>query len=140
VQFLSPEWVDALDAAARSRPGRAAASRPPVRLIVQQTVRDTAWGDVTYAVEMSDDGVAVHAGPVDDPTVTLTTDLRTAAAIARGELAAQLAFMEGRLRIGGDVRALLTHGPGIAELGDHFATVRERTEWPDAAASGQLTE
>jgi hypothetical protein len=128
VQFLSDEWIDALDAAARAHPRLANdAGTPP--LVVQQTVTDTAWGDVSYRLEVRDGEVGVRHGAVLDPTVSLTTDVATAAAIARGELAAQLAFMQGRLRIGGNVGALLTHQQVLVDFGDLFAEVRAHTDW-----------
>lgn len=126
MQFLSDAWVDALDDAARAHAGVSPTGGP---VVVQQTVSGTPWGEVTYRIEVRDGTVAVRHGPVLDPTVTLTTDAATAAAIAQGELAAQQAFMEGRLRIGGNVGALLAHQEVLADLGDLFAAVRDQTEW-----------
>lgn len=128
MEFLSDEWVDALDAAARRHAdvGERAAGPP---LVIQQTVVDTRWGEVSYRLEVRDGEVAVRHGAVLDPTVSLTTDTATAAAIARGELAAQQAFMQGRLRIGGNVGALLAQQQVLADLGDLFAEVRGDTDW-----------
>jgi len=128
VEFLSDTWVDALDDAARRHPGNVD-STSDTPLIVQQTVVGTKWGDVSYRLEVREGTITVRHGAVLDPTVTLTTDRATAAAIARGELAAQAAFMQGRLRIGGNVGALLAHQDVLAGLGDLFADVRADTDW-----------
>ena len=70
----------------------------------------------------------VRAGRADDADVTFTQDRATARAIADGELAAQTAFMAGRLRTGGDLTRLLAHREALADLDDVFADVRARTE------------
>lgn len=132
MQFLSDEWIDALDTAARSHAGLRAAARSG-DLVIHQTVTGVpAVGgtrDVAYGIELRDGAVRVVRGRSPDPTVSLSTDHLTARAIARGELAAQLAFMEGRLRIGGDVRSLLDHLETLSYLDDVFGEVRLHTEW-----------
>jgi hypothetical protein len=131
VRYLSDEWIESLDAAARAHDGVRAAARTEV-VVIQQTV--TTDGDpVTYAICAEDDEVRVRAGAAAAPTITFTTDLDTAAAIAQGKGSAQVAFMDGRRRGGGDLRALLEHEPLLAALDEAFAPVRDRTEWPDPA-------
>ncbi len=57
-------------------------------------------------------------------------DYDTAVEIARGESSAQVAFMQGRLKLGGDV-----HRPdpwsrlSLAEVGDALAPLRDTTEF-----------
>ena len=70
---------------------------------------------------------AVRPGPAGDPTVRLSQDYATAAAIATGEGSAQRAFMAGRLRVGGDLRVLLSHGDALTQVEDTFAAVRADT-------------
>ena len=53
----------------------------------------------------------------------------TATAIARGELSAQRAFMNGRLAIEGDTLALAHAQPALRGISDAFAEVRSSTEW-----------
>jgi putative sterol carrier protein len=64
-----------------------------------------------------------------EPDVTLTTDVVTARALARGESAVTDVFMAGRLRIAGDLRALMLAGGVLGALDEAFAAVRERTTW-----------
>jgi putative sterol carrier protein len=103
---------------------------------VQQTVDEVPAdlaeeGSVVYQIVLDEDGLDVHAGAPVTPTVTLRTSYRTAAAIAAGKESAQVAFMDGRLRVGGDIGALLARHEILAELDDVFAGVRARTKWPD---------
>ena len=116
VTFLSEAWLAELDAALR-------ATSPPaeVDLRVRQVV-----DDVAYTVVVTGGRARLGDEPGD---VTFTADRATAEALARGALAAQDAFLAGRLRLGGDVAALLRHGPAMATLESALARVRERTTW-----------
>lgn len=118
--FLTDDWFDELDAAAR------VASVPAdLRLIIQQVVPDGPEGhEVAYVVEAVDGTLSVHRGRADHPDVTFTQDHVTALAIHRGELSAQAAFMEGRLRLGGDLRAVLDRAGVLAAIDDVFAAAR----------------
>jgi hypothetical protein len=120
--FLSDAWLAALDAAAR-------ATTPPadLRLVIQQVVVGERGRDTAYAIRIADGHMSVQPGRVDDADITLTQDRATAADIARGALSAQVAFMAGRLRVGGDLRDVLGRAGGLTALGDVFAEVRDAT-------------
>jgi putative sterol carrier protein len=125
-QHLSPAWIDVLaDAAARAE------APEGVELVVQQVVAGAATdgSEVAYAIRIHDGGVSVEPGRVADPDVTFTQDRATAAAIASGELSAQSAFLEGRLKVGGDLSAALGAARVLSGLGDVFAAPREATTW-----------
>ncbi|HZB70950.1 MAG TPA: SCP2 sterol-binding domain-containing protein, partial [Acidimicrobiales bacterium] len=96
---------------------------------VQQVVVDGGGDPVRWALRVHDGRVAVEAGAVTDPDVTLTTDRATATALARGELAITDAFMAGRLRVAGDLRTLMRAGAVLGALDEAFAAVRARTDW-----------
>lgn len=124
-EFLSDAWLDDLARAART-----ATAPPEVALVVQMLVEDGAGrGPVAYAVGIAGGAVTVTPGRAADADLTLTQDRATAAAIARGEVSAQVAFMAGRLRIGGDLRGILEHAGALASMADIFAEVRDRTVW-----------
>jgi hypothetical protein len=118
-EFLTDEWLDELEAAAR-------AADVPVapRLVLQQVVPDGPGGDVAYAVVVEDGKVRVDRGRVEHPDLVFTQDRATAEAIHRGELSAQAAFMQGRLRLGGDLRAVIDRAADLASIDDVFARVR----------------
>jgi putative sterol carrier protein len=92
----SDAWVAALDARCRALPPAAGAP-----FVVQQSVGDAAWHPVV-------DGTGVRAvrGRHPSPDLTIEQDEATAEAVEAGELSAQRAFLDGRLRITGDVKRL----------------------------------
>lgn len=123
-EFLTPEWVSALaDAAA------GVIAPDDVELVVQQVVVDEGAAEVAYAVRIGDGAVRVTGGRAERADVTFTQDRATAAAIARGELSAQAAFLAGRLRVGGDLAAALGGARTLAGLEDVFAIPRKATAW-----------
>ena len=117
--FLTDAWLDELDSAT------SVAEVPPgPRLAVQQVVPDGPGGEVAYALVLEDGRVHLERGRIADPDLTFTQDRATAEAIHRGELSAQAAFMEGRLRLGGDLRAVIDRAGDLASIDDLFASVR----------------
>jgi putative sterol carrier protein len=122
-EFLSPEWVDDLAAAAAGAP-----APEGVRLVVQQVVVDGEH-EAAYALRIADGAMAVAAGRADDADVTFTQDRATASAIARGELSAQAAFLAGRIRVGGEPTTAMAGARELTALGDLFDAVRSRTTW-----------
>lgn len=118
-ELLSAEWISDLAAAAST-----ATVDPDLRLVVQQVVTEADGPDVAFAVRMVEGTVTVLAGIADDADITFTQDRETALAIATGRLPAQAAFMAGRLRVGGDLRAVLRLARELEALDHVFATVR----------------
>ena len=123
-RFLSDEWVADL---ASATGGVEVADGDP--FAVQQVVTDGVAQPVRWALRVAGGRVVVEPGGVADADVTLTTDRATASALARGELAVTDAFMAGRLRVAGDLRALLRAGGVLGVLDAAFASVRDRTSW-----------
>jgi len=125
VRYLSPQWIDALDDAASQTPALADATAG-VALVIEQVVA-TVDGEVVWHVAINDGTVRFIAGAAPDtgdaPVVRFTTDETTARAITDGALTAQEAFVRGRLQVGGDTTALVTHHGALAGLGDVFAAV-----------------
>lgn len=116
--FLTDEWIAKLASAAE-----AVTVPPEVRLTVQQVVLDGSH-EVVYALLLADGAVTVRVGRVDRPDVTLTQDRATAEQIRAGTLSAQVAFLDGRLRLSGDAEVLRLAGPSLAALDDVFALSR----------------
>ena len=126
VRFLSDQWLDALDDAARSGSASVSDGMSGVSLVVEQVVREGP----TWRLVIDDGAMRVERGPSERaPDVRLTSDRETAAAIASGRRAALDAFMRGELVIGGDIRSLLDHREAFEALGDLFAGVRDATDF-----------
>lgn len=121
--FLSADWIAGMDRAARSL-------SVATDVVIEQVVREVPGrGEVCYHVALSAAGGRVYAGPATAPDVRLTTDYETAVALARGETNAQESLARGRIRIGGDINALVARGDALSSLADAFAGVREQTEY-----------
>jgi putative sterol carrier protein len=126
--YLSPAWLRALQDAADTSPTLPGATAG-MHLVVQQVVTGGPDGDVAYHVIVDDGRTTVRAGRADDPTITFTQDRDTARAVSRGELSAQGAFMAGRIRIRGDLPALVAQQDALLRVDDIFASVRATTEY-----------
>lgn len=134
MRFLSPEWINRLDEVARADPELADAAAE-ADLVVQQVVVGGdaegpagGAGEVAYHVVLRAGEVAVRPGRADAPTVTFTQDRATAEAVAAGELSAQQAFIDGKVRLGGDTVALAERAKVLARVGDAFAAVRAEVD------------
>jgi hypothetical protein len=126
VRFLSPEWIAALDAAARE-----ATVPAGVRLVIQQVVTDGDGGDgdVRYHLVLNDGRLQILPGEVAGADVTLVQTREVAAALSRGELNAQQALEAGRLKLRGDIGHLAREGRALSAMEDVFAAVRAVTSY-----------
>lgn len=128
VRFLSPEWIAALDAAAREATVPAA-----VRLTIQQIVTDGddggGGGEVRYHLVLDEGRCRVVPGEADAPDVTLLQTREVAAALSRGELNAQQALEAGSLKLRGDLGHLAKEGKALGAMEDVFAAVRAGTTY-----------
>ncbi|MDZ7674304.1 MAG: SCP2 sterol-binding domain-containing protein [Acidimicrobiales bacterium] len=127
VQFLSDDWLRALDGAARARPSAADDPLGDVSLSIEQVVTDvTRW---RFVVDRGSMSVVTEESFEGDADIRLTSDRDTAAAIASGERAALHAFIEGELVLGGDVRVLIQNKDALVSIGDVFARVSAATDF-----------
>ena len=106
-RYLSAAWFAAAGAADPALAG-------PVELVLEQVVQATPDGEVRYRVEVAGDQARIvwpvpPAAPPAD--LRITTDWPTAVAVARGDLSAQRALMDGRLRIKGSPAGLASPPP-----------------------------
>jgi SCP-2 sterol transfer family len=132
-EYLSDAWVEALDDALQAATSITAVGP----LVIEQVVRDVpGLGDVRYRVWV--DAHGGHAGRIgageepDRPAqIRLSTDYRTATAIARGKENAQTALSRGRLQLGGAVDVLTRHADALAALEDATAQLRAATTYGD---------
>jgi len=99
--FLSDPWFDDLTIRAR------AVTDIPADLSI--TICQTVLGErgATWHVVVDAGLVDVRRGPLETVDVSLTTDFETALGIHRGTVSAPRAFLNGDLRVGGDMKQLM---------------------------------
>src|SRR5918996_4748967 len=131
-EFLSPEWIDALDAAAQATtlPESAAG----VTLTVEQVVRDSPTGEVRYHLSLEGGRARVRPGQADAPDLRILAGYDLAARLQRGEISAQQALAEGTLKVQGRLQRLVQAGDALRALEDLVAPVRAATTYPTSPA------
>ena len=105
-KFLTDDWLTGLESTVNAHDGfkDAVAS---VSLKLQFKVTDVDGGDVDYSIVIGDGSAAINGGTIDDADATITNNYETAAAISKGELNTQMAFMTGKLKVSGNMAALM---------------------------------
>lgn len=128
MKYASQEWLNrqcALQQAFAPRPG--ASARVQYRLTQAPDV-----GDIRYYADVQD-GRIVEQRLGDDPTAdgTMSSSYADSIAMLRGDLAPTAAFMEGRVKLTGDVAKLGALMPitQTAEYKKHYAQLVEETEF-----------
>ena len=131
--FLSAEWIEALDAAARVATLPESASA--VSITIEQVVRDAPGGESRYHLRIEDGRARVQLGPAAAPDLRLFADYDVAARIQRGEVNAQEALAAGRLKVQGRFAHLLRVDDALRALEDVFAPVRAETTYREPGPS-----
>lgn len=124
VEFLSPEWLAALDLAARE-----AVVPAGVQITIQQIVTDNGGDDVRYHLVLEEGRLRVLPGEAEAPDVSLVQTREVAAALSRGEVNAQQALEAGHLKLRGDIGHLAREGKALGAMEDVFAAVRADTSY-----------
>ena len=126
-KYLSQEWLDEGRALAASQPERPGASAK-----MQYVVTGGPEGDIKYYWVL-DNGKLLesHLGEIADADFTLTLTYDDSVKVAQGELDANAAFMQGRMKVAGNMGKLmqlmpLTNSPEYKKLQEQ---IREITEY-----------
>jgi putative sterol carrier protein len=125
-KFLSQEWLDETRALAADQPERPGASAK-----MQYVVTGSPGGDVSYYWVL-ENGKLLESkvGTLDDAEVTLTQSYEDAVKVQKGELDANAAFMQGRVKVTGNMAKLmallpLTNAPEYKGLQEKIKAVTE---------------
>jgi hypothetical protein len=124
-RYLSDEWFDAVTTALAGAPP-AGTERP---LVLQQIVTGGPDGDVSYALVVDAEGVRLLRGSAERSDATITQDYTTASALQRGQLTLQQAFMAGRVKVRGNMTALMAGQTALSDLDPLPASVRAETTY-----------
>lgn len=106
VKFLTEEWASSITSALNSSDDfKKAATGQAAK--IQQVVSDAPEGEAKYYFKLEDGSAEVSLGEIADAEATITQNYETAAAVSKGELNAQNAFMQGKLKISGNMMKLM---------------------------------
>lgn len=119
MQYLSPEWFVAADQALR------VITPVPASVAVAYHVTEDL-GSVHYALVLGPDqvGISTDDAVIDHADVSFTLERSLAEAVAIGDRNASSAFLDGELRLGGDINLLLEHAKTLADVDDVLADLR----------------
>lgn len=122
MRYLSDDWLHAADQALVGLP----ALRQPV--VIGFAVTNGPEGTRQYSLRLGPDQVGMEPG-LDGAGVVLTLDWALAVAISQHAESAQRAFLDGGLRLAGDVNLLLGHAAILADFDDRLAPLRTLTDY-----------
>jgi alkyl sulfatase BDS1-like metallo-beta-lactamase superfamily hydrolase len=126
-RYLTQEWLDATRALAADQP-----HRPGVSIRLNWVVSGGPDKEVSYYwVLVNGKLEEAQLGSLDDAEVTLLMSYDDSVLQAKGELDANAAFMQGRIKASGNMAKLmsllpLTNSPEYKELGEK---IRDLTEF-----------
>ena len=125
-KWLSQEWLDESKKLAESQP-----ERPGASARMQYVVTGGPDGDVKYYWVLENGKLQEsQLGEMPDPEVTLTQSYEDAKKIQLGELDANAAFMQGRVKVTGNMAKLmsllpLTNAPEYKALQEEIGKITE---------------
>ena len=126
MKYLTQEWLDESRELAKDQPERAGASAK-----MQYVVTGGPDGDIKYYWVLEDGKLLESSlGEIADADFTMTSTFDDSVAIAKGELDANAAFMQGKMKVTGNMGKLmqlmpLTMSPEYQALGEKIRAITE---------------
>lgn len=128
MKYLSIDWLGALNDGIQSSDAmRAVAAQHSIA--VTQVITDSPEGDVLYHLSVRDGVATIGPGAAVDEDARLEQTYATAVAVATGKANTQELFVNGSIRIHGDVTRLIESEPVFAALDAVFAAVRPLVQY-----------
>ncbi len=122
VKYLSPEWIDAYNAAVAADDGVRKALKGK-SAVIQMVVADGPAGEVRYSLRIGDGTAAASLGDAGDAEVTIRQSYETSAQVNKGELDGAKAFTQGKVKITGKmIKMMQLRGP-LAEVQKALNTI-----------------
>lgn len=125
-KYLSQEWLDETRGMAGTQPDRPGASAR-----MQYVVRGGPEGDIEYYWVLQDGKLLESSlGEIDDADFTMTLTYDDSVKVQKGELDANAAFMQGRMKVAGNMAKLmqlmpLTNSPEYKALQEQIRTITD---------------
>jgi putative sterol carrier protein len=106
VKFLSDEWLSEVESRLNSSEAFGTAAKGQAARL-QQQVNGAPGGDVGYGFVLDGGKVALTKGEIDNPEATISQDYATAVAMSKQEITGQQAFMQGKLKVSGNLMKIM---------------------------------
>ena len=125
-KWLTQEWMDEQTKLAADQP-----ERPGASARMQYVINGGPDGDIRYYWVLEDGHLRENQlGSIDDAELTLTQSYDDAKKVQQGEIDEQAAFMQGRVRVEGNMAKLMallpiTSSPEYRELQDKIRAITE---------------
>lgn len=125
-KWLTQEWLDEQTRLSADQP-----ERPGASARMQYVITGGPEGDIRFYWVLQDGKLVENSlGTLPDAELTLTQSYEDARKIQAGELDAQAAFMQGRVKVEGNMAKLMallpiTSSPEYRELQDRIRAVTE---------------
>ncbi|MHB1503778.1 MAG: SCP2 sterol-binding domain-containing protein [Acidimicrobiales bacterium] len=125
-KWLTQEWLDQTREMAESQP-----EHPGASARMQYVVTGGPDGDISYYWILTDGKIVEsRLGTLDDSEVTLTTGYSDAMKIQKGELDANAAFMQGKVKVTGNMAKIMsllpiTNSPEYKKLQAEISAITE---------------
>ena len=115
VKYLSPEWIDAYNAAVAADDAVRKALKGK-SAVIQMVVADGPAGEVRYSLRIGDGTAAASLGDAGDAEVTIRQSYETSAQVNRGELDGAKAFTQGKVKITGKMMKMMQLRGPLAQV------------------------
>jgi putative sterol carrier protein len=120
-KFLTAEWLNDLTAALAAHEGFKSAITS-TQISLQFEVPDAPEGaEKAYTIAVEGGAARVSPGPGASPDITIVNSYETAAAMAKGDLNTQMAFMTGKIKVSGNMGKLMTNQAMLTQFANATA-------------------
>lgn len=104
LDLLSADWLERQQAETAELP-----ERPGCTARIQYEVSGGSGGPVVFHTHIEDGRITANGlGPDDDPDFTMLVPMDEFRAVARGELDASVGYMQGRIKVTGNIGRMLS--------------------------------
>lgn len=118
VKYLSEEWAKEVNTLLQASEAVKNAAKGQ-NITLQQVVTEVPeQGEVKSAFKIADGVPALELGEAENPEATVTQNYETAVALNKGELQGQAAFMQGKIKISGNLMKVMQLQGFLQAAGD----------------------
>ncbi len=122
VKYLSPEWIDAYNAAVAADDSVRKALKGK-SAVIQMVVTGAPASEVHYWLRIGDGTATVGLGDTEGAEVTIRQSYETSAQVNRGELDGAKAFTQGKVKITGKMMKMMQLRGPLAEVQKALDTI-----------------